>query len=449
VIISRAGSSRRWLAAQGVALLLLSSAPAVAQDDEPARVFVEDEQGFYLALLVSASAYEYVLTFEIYFRGSAETVDLQTGTTAEGLPHFDSREVARIAGFGNGRAELVACVEEACLPLAGTADLEGSLEQDGEATFVRWRLGEVGDVLQKGMDLRLLADPNWVRLVSEEGSDPAPSPALSVVLPRLGEAETTVLASQPVLRVDLSPMTKDQNNEQDAASLSFEGAFRRLRRGSSLGLAYSGSVSTQKEIGFNALQVAGEYERNLLASRGDYLPLVVALGVEADQSLDLVNGLLGLSLELQMPWNANFSPRDERYIPNTGPLLKLVGQIGTRLEESEDDPMAAAAPEDFRRAGYDLRWRLPVAAATVLRIHHAGLWVFSDPPDDAFHSLWDVALESRIGNLTYFVGYQEGEAAPLFQPVETTSVGVVIRLGRQVECRADPAGGSRFVCGEP
>jgi hypothetical protein len=42
--------------------------------------------------------------------------------------------------------------------------------------------------------------------------------------------------------------------------------------------------------------------------------------------------------------------------------------------------------------------------------------------------LWDLAVETKIGNITYFVGYRRGEAAPLYEPIETTQAGLSIRF---------------------
>jgi hypothetical protein len=70
------------------------------------------------------------------------------------------------------------------------------------------------------------------------------------------------------------------------------------------------------------------------------------------------------------------------------------------------------------------------ASASSVRVYHAGLWAWSDftTKRNDFHDLWDLMLEVKIGQLTYFVGYQRGEAAPLFNPINTTRGGLVVRF---------------------
>ncbi len=79
--------------------------------------------------------------------------------------------------------------------------------------------------------------------------------------------------------------------------------------------------------------------------------------------------------------------------------------------------------------GYDVRWRVPVGEHGLLSLHHAGLWNDPDGSEAKFHALWDLMLEIEVAGVTYFIGYQEGEAAPLFMPTETTRVGVSFRIG--------------------
>ena len=87
------------------------------------------------------------------------------------------------------------------------------------------------------------------------------------------------------------------------------------------------------------------------------------------------------------------------------------------------------APEDeraFFRTGYALRWRIPMAESAALRIHQASTWNTSNGATPKWHILWDLLFETELGGVTYYVGYQKGEAAPLFQPTETTRIGFAL-----------------------
>ena len=59
----------------------------------------------------------------------------------------------------------------------------------------------------------------------------------------------------------------------------------------------------------------------------------------------------------------------------------------------------------------------------------AGLWHRPDGASGDFHTLWDLALEVDMGGVTYLVGYQRGNAAPLFVPIETTRAGLSFAIG--------------------
>ena len=91
---------------------------------------------------------------------------------------------------------------------------------------------------------------------------------------------------------------------------------------------------------------------------------------------------------------------------------------------------AADANKTSSWAGYDLLWRIPVSSDAVINIYHARLWTWSDfeSVPDEFRDLWDLLLETKLGQLTYFIGYQRGEAAPMFRPINTTRAGLVVRF---------------------
>ena len=98
--------------------------------------------------------------------------------------------------------------------------------------------------------------------------------------------------------------------------------------------------------------------------------------------------------------------------------------------DSSTHTLPAPTPEaSFRRVGYETWWRLPVSDNMLLNIRHAGLWNHPDGANGDFHTLWNLALEVDMGEVTYLVGYQKGSAAPLFVPIETTRAGLSFAVG--------------------
>ena len=85
--------------------------------------------------------------------------------------------------------------------------------------------------------------------------------------------------------------------------------------------------------------------------------------------------------------------------------------------------------QSFSRVGYEVRWRVPVGEGSLVRLHHANVWNNPAVGDAGWHTLWDVQIDVAVGAMTYFIGYQNGEAAPLFMPIETTRVGLSFALG--------------------
>jgi hypothetical protein len=136
----------------------------------------------------------------------------------------------------------------------------------------------------------------------------------------------------------------------------------------------------------------------------------------------VVDTSVSLGLKYPLPVRINGSPFTD-FVPTTGPKVTLLEAFGRRVRGVVD------AEKTFRRLGYDVRWRIPVSADAVIRVHHAGVWTWSDfvTVADEFHDLWDLLLEARTGQLTYFVGYRRGEAAPV--PTDhTTRLGLIVRF---------------------
>jgi hypothetical protein len=267
-----------------------------------------------------------------------------------------------------------------------------------------------------GTVLRLRVDAGALTLGEVAG---AGSPALDVVLPVLAQKDLAYVEARPRLRLQASPITRATTggNGPDAAALGFDGALFRERGRQRWGVSLSGSVATDARLAFNRLALDASFERNLRA--GDFLPAVLTARSEADQSFAVVDGSLALELRYLLPVHLNFSPLSQ-FIPALGPQVRLVGAVGRRLRG------AGAEGKDFQRAGYEVRWRVPLAADTELSLHHAGLWNWMD--GRRFHPLWDASVETKLGQLRLFLGYQRGAAPPLFRATETTRAGLVLRV---------------------
>lgn len=209
---------------------------------------------------------------------------------------------------------------------------------------------------------------------------------------------------------------------REAAALDLEAALFRDRGRSRLGLTAAAHVATAEELSFDQVALAAELEHNL--AKRDFLPVAVQAKAESDQAFDVVDLSAQLELRYILPLYLNRSPFDA-FSPALGPKVRLQAAFGRRVRGAGDEEA------DFARAGYEVVWRIPLSANGLLRLHHAGVWDWSDLDSDeggAFHALWDLALEQKLGELTYFIDYQKGAAAPLFLPTETTRAGVVIRF---------------------
>jgi len=122
----------------------------------------------------------------------------------------------------------------------------------------------------------------------------------------------------------------------------------------------------------------------------------------------------------------NLSPQSGAYRPSRAPWVQAVVAAG--YAAYRHDPIGEQEP--FVRTGYDVRWLVPVAQDAALRMHHAGIWNRTKGARLDWHALWDLRFETELAGVTYYVGYQRGEAAPLFVPTESTRIGLSFATAR-------------------
>jgi len=420
---------------------VLSPATALVPTTELAKVRFQDDNAIYTAQVASSGPYEYVLTFDIYFKGNGTKALIVTPTDLV----FEPQPVAEISGdFAKPNAiALKACIGEVCRQLGIKTK---KILNDKTGILLEADPGKRG--LVRGEIVHLEAAAGWVNLKKTADETTTASPKLSTILPQLAGDALAIFTAKPKFKFSLSPLTEDQMNAasgEDAASLFFGGGLKRSRSSYQYGLYYSGTLATAENISFSQIKAGLDLDLNLLGKGGGFLPLTFHGGAESDQDMDLVNGTAGLSLEYLLPINLNFSP-EKAYIPNTGPVFQILVEAGSKLSESNHLKMMRGNPDDFFRIGYSFRWTIPVARDTVLRFHAAGIRVSSsDLTEDESHSLREFSLETKIGNLDYYFGFQKGEAAPLFQPIETTQAGILLKFGDKFEC-SKPSGGADLSC---
>ena len=262
------------------------------------------------------------------------------------------------------------------------------------------------------------------------------SPELVVPLPAPSDVERQYLEQRPFLRFNVNPLTRDESaggGFQDL-SLSFDGGvYRQQAHGRWLAQAkWSGDVATRAETNFNRLTLEAGGAFNLLP--GDWLPFTLSAKGQSDQGLEAID----MSAEARLAYVLPFNPtlQSGTYRPATAPRLNVIAAYGwglVRPAEPTDSGNQTLTPPtpgtSFRRVGYELWWRLPVSENMLLNIHHAGLWHRPDGASGDFHTLWDLALEVEMGEVTYLVGYQRGSAAPAFVPIETTRAGLSFAIG--------------------
>lgn len=412
--------------------VIASSTVVIAQEPASKRVRVDHPTVVVTVMLGSLSTFKEVPTFDVMFRSpenGAQTIDVVTGveppkgkpTPTESLPIYlidaASPDFAR------------AIVLESCA-------LEEGVPVDCRAVRAAVRIPNSRKLLQLRLDQPVNWNKSLLRLRIPSGTfnlrnavgapDPLSNPLVETVLPILGAKDLSYVESRPYFAFEITPVARDASSPPDArpreaAAIDFHGGAFRSATESQWGVSWSGSIATAQEVSFNQLRALLQYERNLRS--GDFLPAEAAFVTESDQNFDVVDTSLTVGLRYLLPVRVNGSPFTD-FVPTTGPKVRLLAGIGRRVRGVAD------ADKTFSRLGYDARWRIPVSADAVIRIYHAGFWTWSDFESvaDEFHDLWDLLLETKIGQLTYFVGYQRGEAAPLFRPINTTRAGLVVRF---------------------
>lgn len=243
-------------------------------------------------------------------------------------------------------------------------------------------------------------------------------------LPTLADLERQFLEQRPFLHLDFTPFVRDQDGGAafSELALSFEGGiFRASSRGNTFWeIHWEGDVATEDSLSFDRLAASAGLGFNLLPR--DWLPLRLSAVAESDRDLDAVDASGQATASVIAPFNLRV--QSGPYRPAVAPRLSFVAALGKSVDRVDPD-----SEMGFFRGGYEVRWRVPVRESTVVRIHHAGLW--NDPfgADGRWHALWDIVVELDIAGMTYVIGYREGEAAPLFEPTETTRVGLSIAVG--------------------
>lgn len=432
-----------WLAA---AICLSGAGTAAGQEDAEFRRVRVDHPRFIITVgLGSVATYGEIPIFEVYFPSdevTGHTVLVPRAPDASGMTGpGEERDVFLLEPLVDNPA--TAIVLESCALVEGTvedcADVQIATRIPEQRSLLEIRLQQPVD--WNDSILRMTMPAGILRLDSSDAETGAPNPAIRTVLPVLSAWDLEYVEARPVLRFEVSPLARDDAKESDqgrqAVGLDFDGGLFRGRGEQRYGLEWSGHLATNDDLGFDQLRLDLEYERNLWP--GSFLPVVIAVTNEADQDLDVIDTSATLELRFQLPLSVNGSPYHD-FVPAVGPKIRLMGALGSRVKGAAETAAAEAGDgtdptmeidrdvaRSFRRLGYEVHWRIPLSANTILRLHHAGLRNWSDfPRADEFHSLWDILLQTQVGELTYFVGLQEGSAAPLFEATETIRAGLVV-----------------------
>jgi len=408
-----------------VAFLLAGTirTPALAEDAQAVRL---DHPSVAVTMaLGSAETFEERPTVLVYFKrsgtGEPSTPFPDENGKFSDLPVFLVRS-ATGAPLGEGIGIESCTLEGAVAANCSKADFSARIPKSQK--FLELTLGRRVDVVRSILRMRLA--PGGFELCAASDSPQCdPSPAVETSLPTLSKGELAYVQSRPRFRMDLTPLARDTSAptraQREAAALDFEVALFRDRGRSRLGVTGWGHVATQEDLSFDQLGITLGAEHNLL--RGDFLPLAIHAKAESDQALEVVDVSAEMRVRFILPIHLNLSPLDA-FVPVLGPRVSATASVGQRVRGSLEPQ------KDFARAGYEVVWRVPTSANGLVRFHHAGTWILSEltGTDERFNVLWDIALEQKLGEVTYFVGYQRGSAAPLFKATETTRAGFVLRF---------------------
>jgi len=362
--------------------------------------------------------------FSLYFFSEASA--LVTSLTLPGNQIADRAVLSISPGSSAEPPRLERCQLVDGFPVCDPLDVsaEFSIADNGEGFGEFLEIGLTDQGIDWDHDFLRVSIPEGTYELSEvigdrsvENSRPSPQ-VRNAILPALSDLEQQYLAQRPFLRLDATPLLRQQQGDGgfDDIGLSFSGGtFRVIGRGDTRAqLLWTGAVATNDSVAFNHLTLDAGVARNLWP--GDWLPLTLSARATSDQGFDAFDLSAHASLTFVLPFNLDF--QSGAYRPALAPRLTLLGEWGSALERELPE-----LEERFVRGGYEIQWRIPFGESELFRFRHAGLW--NDPASGArdFHSLWDVQAEMRLGGATYFVGYQKGEAAPLFQRIEATRFG--------------------------
>lgn len=418
-----------------IAVVNSSTLAAHLQEEEQEKVIrrvrVNHPTVVVTVMLGSLGSFNETPIFDVMFKSSesgAETIDVVTAGGEAGKPTpLEKLPVYLIDPASPDFARAVTV--ESCA-------LDQGVPVDCRTVQVRHRIPNSRKLVQISLQQRVNWTKSLLRLrvpagtfklsVKKDSTETLTNPLVETVLPILGEKDIAYVESRPYFAFEVTPVARDASSPADsepaeAAALDFNGGVYRSAMESQWGLSWSGSLATAEELAFNQIRALLQYERNL--RRGDFLPAEAAFVTESDQNFDVVDTSIRVGLRYLLPVRVNGSPFTA-FVPTTGPKVAILGSFGRRVHGAVD------ADKTFSRLGYDIQWRIPVTADAVVRFHHAGVWTWSDfvTVEDTYHDLWDLLLEAKIGQLTYFVGYRRGETAPLFVPINATRLGLVVRF---------------------
>lgn len=404
--------------------LLTAIATAGTASAQSQNVVTSDSNATYHTILSRKNAYQYQLDFTIYMTGSAAQAQVPFIDTT-GVLKREMRPVARIDlhSLAENRIRLRVCLDNVC-QLLDTARYSFPQRPD-TATLLRILVtpqGRRGEPEITGKEeVRLEMESGAVMIQRRAGGVFEGSPSLRVTLPQVLDPGNFLAGGPPLFRMDLSPLARKLEGDDESVTLDFEGGIRRFHRLMRYGFTYEGNVAADEELSFNSIQARLELERNLRPTR--YVPLLVTAGAESDQNFDIANAVMTIQGRALLPIDVNFSPRDSGYIPNARPILTLRLEHGWNVRDKTD-----VAPQDFTRPGYGVRWKVPIARNMVVRLDHDGRWSYGAFFDGApeYHPMWDAGLEVRQGDVTYFLGYRRGEAPPVFREVKAVMAGLVV-----------------------
>ncbi len=412
-----------------VVLISLSCADVARAQTEPTTFYSEIQPGIAAKVELAAGAdFDLPVVYELYFLDeSSKLTTIVPGVGEPRVLHVSRGDTAAAIRMEKCRVvdRVTRCTELRRPPIIDVSEEGEFAELELPAQKIDW----------EGEYLRLTVPEGWfeLRVCTAEscGPDdlgpPRPSPAIAAaLLPTLTDRERQFMEQRPFFRFDVSPFVRDQSTGTggfDELSVSFDGGIYRTSSSGRwlLQLKWGGDVATAKGLAFDRLSLEAGGARNLVAS--DWLPLTVVAKAETDRDFEAIDVSAVADLAYVLPFNVNL--QTGRYRPAAAPRLRAIAAYGYAVDRGD-----AELEEGFWRAGYEVRWRIPVAEAALLRLHHAGVWNDPSGMGGDWHALWDILAQIQVGAVTYFVGYQEGEAAPLFRATETTRVGLSFAIER-------------------